>query len=352
MVQEVATVPLHFAIGVEDGDAARAALVVALVGGHKTGVVQPSHSIGFAQQAFGGLAGVDDAVAGAVNVLQVHGARREVLDDLAFGHVHQHDVVVLLQGHDGNALGVDLDQFGLGIVRSDLGQAVQGHGVRTGAIGHAGSAQGDDGEVATGQLGNGAFVELLIALVFHHDDGVARALVQGNRIGLAEQRASAQRLAAGQVKHREVTGGLREVFGGIDSGQYLAVGNGHRGGLAFHRQEPGRFGLGGVADINQANAHLLAIGVGQCHAVGADRHNFGHRLFAHVAPCRHIAVRLKGSHAVEIGASGRSLGGSAHTGQQGQRRHDGGERRHENSHSGDNRDVRRGGRSGTQRWRR
>ena len=224
--------------------------------------------------------------------------------------------------------------------------------MRTGAIGHAGSAQGDDGEVATGQLGNGAFVELLIALVFHHDDGVARALVQGNGVRLTKQRAGTQRLAAGQVKHREVTGGLREVFGGIDSGQYLAVGNGHRGGLAFHRQEPGRFGLSGVADINQANAHLLAIGVGQCHAVGADRHNFGHRLFAHVAPCRHIAVRLKGSHAVEIGASGRCLGGSAHTGQQGQRRHDGGERRHENSHSGDYRDVRRGGDSGTRRWRR
>ena len=69
VVQHGATVKFHLAINVDDGKAARAAFVVALVGRHKAIVIEPCHRIGLTQNARDGFRRIDDAVTLEIDLL-------------------------------------------------------------------------------------------------------------------------------------------------------------------------------------------------------------------------------------------------------------------------------------------
>lgn len=128
-----AGLPLDGAVFVEEGEAARAALlaalvlVVALVRGREGVVVDPGDRIGLAalhdrlgQLDETGLLGAE-LLLGRIDVLQRHTSSREVLDHRGRLEVDDHEVVVLLEADDGLVLGVDVDVLGLGIVRGDVG---------------------------------------------------------------------------------------------------------------------------------------------------------------------------------------------------------------------------------------
>ncbi len=104
------------AVAVEDGEAAAAALPVALVGGGEAVGADPLHGVGLARDAGGGLGEDQRAVVGEVDALEVGGAGGEVREERAVA-AEDGDVVVLLQGHHDLAVGVDVDELGLGVVR-------------------------------------------------------------------------------------------------------------------------------------------------------------------------------------------------------------------------------------------
>ena len=97
-------------------EAAAAALVVALVGGHQAVVAEPADGVGLAQHSLLGAGAGDDLVVVGVDLLEIDRTGAEVAGDRARGEVDQDDVVVLLQRHGGHVGGVDVDELGLGIL--------------------------------------------------------------------------------------------------------------------------------------------------------------------------------------------------------------------------------------------
>ena len=152
MIELVASLVDDHAVAVEDGEAAAAAVQVALVGGGKQFVVDPRHAIRLAQHGGEGvlLEHAVGALVQGVDAIKVDGAGGEVGDHLRGREIDDGDVVVLLQGHHRFVAAVDVDVFGLRIVRiGHAGQFEFDVGARPGS-GRSGQRQND--QITSGQL--------------------------------------------------------------------------------------------------------------------------------------------------------------------------------------------------------
>ena len=218
---------------------------------------------------------------------------------LALGHVDEHKVVIFLQRDHGHAFGIHLDKLGFGVGGGDRCQIRQVDGVRSGAVGNA-VFNRKNRHIASGQLGNGAFVECFVTLVFHHHHDVAAHFVERDRVRLALQIAFVNHFAGGDIDSHQVTLGLIKKLGGIDCRHDFAAQDNHRGGLTIYRYKTSRLRAGRVGNVNQADAMLFAVGVGQKAAVFTGRDDFSNRLFADRAACGYVAKCFKGGNSVEI----------------------------------------------------
>ena len=171
--------------------------------------------------------------------------------------------------------------------------------MRAGAVGNA-VFNRQNRHIASRQLGNSALVECFVALVFqdHHD--VAAHFVERNRVRLALQIAFLNHFAGGDIDSHQVTLGLVKQLRGIDCGHDFAAQDNHRSRLTIHRDKTSRLRAGRVGNVNQADAQLLAIGVGQKATVFTGCDDFSNRLFTDRAACGYVAKCFKGGNSVEI----------------------------------------------------
>ena len=260
--------PGDAAVPVPDGEGARAAVVVAFIGGDEAVVVDPLDGVGLALAA--GLAAGEGecAVVLGVDAVEIDGAGGKVGGDFAGRRVDDGEMVVLLQRDDDLAGLVEVDIFGLRIFRRDVGKAGQLDLRQGGAVGHA-VGQLDDGEEAGRHLRQGAVVEVLVALVLDGDGGIGAVLRDRDGIGLAAEIAGGRLGLVHDVDHGQAARRRGVVRRGVDADKDVAAGHRHGGRLAVHRQEAA--GLRGlrIGDVDQADAAGRAVGVDQGVAVGA-----------------------------------------------------------------------------------
>ena len=85
---------------------------------------------------------------------------------------------------DDLVLAVDVDEFGLGILGRDGGEAGEVDHLPGGAIDRAVGADREGRQIAARQLRDGAFIDLLVALVLDGDGEERAVRALGERIGL------------------------------------------------------------------------------------------------------------------------------------------------------------------------
>ncbi|MFN7130420.1 MAG: hypothetical protein ACK4OJ_15305, partial [Brevundimonas sp.] len=87
----------------------------------------------------------------------------EVLNDGAAPHIHQGQVVVLLQAHHRQTLVVDMDELRFGIAGGDIRQACQANGMHAGAVRQSPRTDRHDGQVTGWVLWQRPFVDFFVA---------------------------------------------------------------------------------------------------------------------------------------------------------------------------------------------
>ena len=207
----------HLALLREDGEAARAALVVAFIGNHEAVVVEPFHGVGLAQRRPRPLPSKEIAPSFLVSTFSsvtLPAGKCETILPLAASTITMwlfscsvtRDLVRLVEG----------DEFRFGILRrhgSDAGEVDRLDGV---AVGHAG-AERHDLQIAGRQLRDFAVVQLLVALVLDGDRGEGAVLADGDEVRLSAEIAGLFDRPAGEVDDGEIAGRLGLALGGVDA---------------------------------------------------------------------------------------------------------------------------------------
>src|SRR5699024_796922 len=118
VLKTVSGVPYRFAgEGIENREAAAAALPIPLIGGRKVAVLDPSDGIRFAGNSLKRTAGVEFSVALRVDAGQIHGSGAERLGDLSGRQVDEDNASVFLEGYRHLVAVIDSDIFGFRILR-------------------------------------------------------------------------------------------------------------------------------------------------------------------------------------------------------------------------------------------
>ncbi len=176
----------HLAGAREDGEAAAATLVVTLVGDHQTIVVEPFDRVRLTPDIFLAAVEAERAVAFGVDPFKRCAPGGEMASHGAAGGVDDGDVIVFLQGHRDFAGLVEGDEFGLGVLGRDFGDArhvdrLHGRTIRR-TVG-----QREDHDVAGRKLRDHAVVQVLVAFVLDGDGKRGAVGTDGQRIRLAAE---------------------------------------------------------------------------------------------------------------------------------------------------------------------
>ena len=194
------------AVAAEDCEAAAAALPVALVGGGEPVGAEPLHRVGLARDAGWRLSVKSSAPSSVRSTPSRSTAPAEKCASTRAVAAEDGDVVVLLQGHGDLAVGVDVDELGLGVVRRDLGEAGE-VGADDGVALHGAVRERHDRQPAGGELREGAVVHLLVALVLDRDRD--EAAVGGERRSSRAGRRGRRRRSRRGWRGRRRRGGRR-----------------------------------------------------------------------------------------------------------------------------------------------
>ena len=132
MVQRIAGLEHDLACGVEHREATAAAVKIAFVGSDEQLVADPGHAVRFARDRGQGLGLRDQRglFLGCVDLVEVHRAGAEIIDDAAVAEIDQHDVVVFLQRYNRDVVLVDVDVFRFRIGGIEVGDAHHRHRAR------------------------------------------------------------------------------------------------------------------------------------------------------------------------------------------------------------------------------
>lgn len=283
---------------VEDGEATRAALVVAFIGDDEAVVVQPLHGVRFAQHAFGFGGEFQGAVTLGVDAGEIDAAGGEVRLHLGRIGVDDDDLIVFLQRQGNLVQAVEGDEFRLRILRGDAGKAGQRHVLDSAAIDGAVLDLEDD-EVAGRHLRDLAVIDVFVALVFDCDGAERLVLVEGDRIRLAAEIAGVFDLLGRHVDDRQATRGLRLAFGGVDGNERLAGAGGDRGRLAVHHHCAAGLRCLGVGNVDEADRTERAVAIDQRVAVVGRGDDFGGAHRKLVLINRQVLRNREGRDAVE-----------------------------------------------------
>ena len=183
-------------------------------------------------------------------------------------------MVVLLQRHGDLAVGVDVDELGLGILGAICGEAGQ-VGANHAAAVHGAVGERHDRNPAARQLRERAVVDLLVALVLdrHRDEARRRVRRPRSRAGRRGRRTRSR--PAGDVDCGEAARGLGQALAGVDADEGGAAARRHRGRLAVEDEAAQRRGRGRIGDVDEADRLVRAVAVDERHAVPARRDDLG-----------------------------------------------------------------------------
>ncbi len=286
----------HRAFLVPHGEAAAAAVHVALVGGDEMGVVEPGDGVGLAQHVL--LSGVkgEGALLLRVDPLERHRVGGEVVGDGSVAD--DDDVVVFLERHHDLAGIVDVDVFRLGILGGDLGEAGDLDPLEAGAIERAiGHRHGHD--EARRHLWDTAVAQILVALVLDRDGEEAAVRGRGHGVGLAAEVAASGFLLCGDVDRGEVARRIGEARGGVHPDEGGRADDRHRGRLTLGREGAERLRRRGVGDADEADHAERAVAVDEGLAVFRCGQDLGRGFAAAVLAVGHVVRYGEARDAVE-----------------------------------------------------